>query len=92
LKDPIMTTQHAVDIMNAVAIMRLLPAEDNIQVALDVTSETLLRASRNSDCETVARMRRFLRDVQDDLVARGKLKDLLLRDALFGVNTLLMRR
>jgi hypothetical protein len=72
--------------------MRILPAEDNIRVALDVTSDTLLRAARDSDALRVGEMRRFLRDVQDDLVKRGTLKDLFLRDALFGVITLLMRR
>jgi len=87
-----MTTQHMVQIMNAVAIMRLLPAEDNIRVALDVTADTLMRAARDEDVMRVAEMRTFLRKVQDELVARGKLKDLFLRDALFGVITLLQRR
>ena len=87
-----MKTQHAVQIMNAVAIMRLLPAEENIRLALDTACDGLMQACQNSDIMRVANLRSFLRKVQNELVMRGKLNDLLLRDALFGVITLLQRR
>ncbi len=85
-----MTTERQVSIMNAVSILRALRSDRVMRRKLNDLADRITRFASEDSTVGIFKCRQEIRKMQDALVTAGTLKDLLLRDALFGVNRLLL--